>query len=260
MRDFATASALLVFSLSLAEAQPTRSTSPIPSTSTNHIPLTKRSQLKRADGSIDWAKANVSLRARFWGDFSVWTGRELTLHSIRTHQAHLARAQTKYAGTARNMERNAPDDAARVLVKRTQHDAAILARRAWATPQDSLEWGDDSPILGERDSSDKIFGGSAGVIRGAHRAEGLGARSIVDFAAASPAIAAVYVRSATHLWKGGARADSCFLSRTQRDTRRPRPWHLLLPWLLKSKPASFPSPTSSTGNVSSFELASLSTY
>ncbi|KAL8292876.1 hypothetical protein RQP46_000570 [Phenoliferia psychrophenolica] len=180
MREsLATASALLVVSLSFVGAQPalfiSPSTSAVTSTSSssNKIPIAKRSQLKRADGSIDWAKAN----------------------------AHLARAHTKYAGTARNMERNAPEDAAKVLVERTeQQDAAILARRAWSTPGDVLEWDNEDPemVLGRRSVSDKVFGGSAGKIRGGYKADVVSVvsgRSVIDLTARTTSVRAAVNRN-----------------------------------------------------------------
>lgn len=144
---------LLTASLStLAVCQPTRSREsraehPVASSSapsapgTTKIPLTRRgtSELTKRDGTLDWAKAN----------------------------AHLARAQSKYSRSVQNVKRNSPTDAVLLARGVDEHDdAAFLARRAWATEGDTLDWNSDDArvILGKRD--DKIFGGAAAVVRG----------------------------------------------------------------------------------------------
>ncbi|KAM0753709.1 acid protease [Meredithblackwellia eburnea MCA 4105] len=165
MRPALTITSLLALSI-VGDAQPTRggskfeaaeaSTSKVQVDGPSKIPLSRRgsAELKRSDGSLDWARAH----------------------------AHLARAQSKYARSIKNMRRNAPNEAAKIISRSFGVESSLLARRAWETDSDSLEYeGDNAEILGKRD--DKLFGGSAGIVRGGYKND---MRPIVDFAVKNP--------------------------------------------------------------------------
>lgn len=184
--NFTFTSVLLVTSLVAVSAQPTRSPrAPVASTSatpiagdspTNKIRLAKRGgmSLKRSDGSVDWSVTNVRpLLALVFPLLTLVANSPPPFPAALDPQAHLARVQTKYARSTKNMKRNAPIEAAKVLSRSNlQPDAPVLARRAWETPDESLEWDEDEVDLvggGLKHRSERLFSGSAGVIRGGYK-------------------------------------------------------------------------------------------